>query len=737
MEFRVLGPLEVRGEHGPVALGGSKLRGTLAFLLLHANEPVSAERLAVALWGEEAPARAIKTVQVYVSRLRQALGDSGVVVTTPAGYRLCVQPDELDTQRFERLVDAGRRALAQGDAEGAGALLRKALALWRGPPLADLAFAPFALAATERLEEQRWEALEARVEADLQAGRHAELVGQLRDLITRQPRRERLRAQLMLALYRCGRQADALATFHEARRALVEELGVEPGPELRALNDAILRQDDSLQVELLATPPSKRGAESKTDGPEPVVPEPFGSILEAGNAALQRGGWRAARDFFAAAGETPEALTGLGIAARMLLDNKVALDAHERGYRLAREQGDARTAGRLAVELAADCISFRGPAEAGGWLERATRLLAPLEPGAEHRILRYLRALVALNVERDPARARVLAIEARRQAHEAGAVDAEMAMLSLEGLALVVAGDVDAGMRALDESAAAAMAGEVGDAVLVEAIRCHVIEACQRVRDFERAGEWCRRVEDIAVRSGNADLFAACRIFYGDVLVWQGHWRKAETTLMGVCRDYAHVPRHASAGAVRLAELRRRQGRSVEATALLAQAEGHPRACLVHGALALDRQDWARAADEATRYLRRTGEAVVPERVGGLELLVPAALATHDRASAEAAADELESIADVVRTAAIRAAALLARGRVSAPEVARAPLEDAAELLHRSGAPYEAARAYAESADVLRSLGREDAADAADRAAQEQLARLGLLRPSAIRARHR
>ena len=131
MEFRVLGPLEVRGEHGPVALGGSKLRGTLAFLLLHSNEPVSAERLAVALWGEEAPARAIKTVQVHVSRLRQALGDSRVLVTTAAGYRLCVQPDELDSQRFERLVEAGRRALAQGDAEGAGTVLREALALWR------------------------------------------------------------------------------------------------------------------------------------------------------------------------------------------------------------------------------------------------------------------------------------------------------------------------------------------------------------------------------------------------------------------------------------------------------------------------------------------------------------------------------------------------------------------------------------------------------------------------------
>src|SRR5437773_3547925 len=160
MEFRILGPLEVQGELGAVALRGIKPRAVLAMLLLHANEPVSAERLALALWGEEAPAGATKTVQVHVSRLRKALGDPDAVETTPAGYRLRVRPDELDAERFRRGVAAGRQALAAGEPERAGALFEEALGLWRGAPLAELQFEPFAQAEIARLEEQRLAALE-------------------------------------------------------------------------------------------------------------------------------------------------------------------------------------------------------------------------------------------------------------------------------------------------------------------------------------------------------------------------------------------------------------------------------------------------------------------------------------------------------------------------------------------------------------------------------------------------
>jgi WD40 repeat protein/DNA-binding SARP family transcriptional activator len=255
VDFRILGPLEVHGDRGAIDVPGKKPRAVLAVLLLNANEPVSAERIAVALWGEDAPAGAVRTVHVNVSRLRKALGDGGLLATTPAGYRLRVHPGELDAERFEELVADGRRALEHGQADEAGIILRKALKLWRGPPLADLAFEPFAQIEIARLEEDQQAAVELRVAADLAAGRHSELVAELRRMVTKHPARERLAGHLMLALYRCGRQSEALEAFHEARRRLADELGIEPSEELRALHDAILRQDPALAMEPAETLP--------------------------------------------------------------------------------------------------------------------------------------------------------------------------------------------------------------------------------------------------------------------------------------------------------------------------------------------------------------------------------------------------------------------------------------------------------------------------------------------------
>src|SRR4051812_17491947 len=201
MEFSILGPIEARADGRAVTLGGVKPRALLAVLLLHANEAVSAERLALGLWGEDASAGAVKTVQVHVSRLRRALDEPDLLTTTPAGYRLRVRPGELDAECFERLVSDGQEAKAGGDAEQAAAVLREALGLWRGPALSEVAALPFAPAVISRLEEQRVAAVELRVEADLATGRHAELVGELQQLTNEHPWRERLHAHLMLALY--------------------------------------------------------------------------------------------------------------------------------------------------------------------------------------------------------------------------------------------------------------------------------------------------------------------------------------------------------------------------------------------------------------------------------------------------------------------------------------------------------------------------------------------------------
>ena len=247
VEFRVLGPLEVVDRGRAIPLGGAKQRAVLAILLVHAGEVVSVDRLVEELWGDRPPDTATKTVQVYISRLRKALGE-GALVTRGGAYLLDVQPDQLDARRFEELLGEGRNALARGDARAAGDRLRQALALWRGPPLAEFAYDGFAQAEIARLEELRLAALEARIEADLADGRHAELIPELEALVRDHPTREQLRGQLMLALYRSGRQQDALGSYQDARRALSEELGLEPGRDLQQLQRAILAQDPALDA---------------------------------------------------------------------------------------------------------------------------------------------------------------------------------------------------------------------------------------------------------------------------------------------------------------------------------------------------------------------------------------------------------------------------------------------------------------------------------------------------------
>jgi DNA-binding SARP family transcriptional activator len=236
MEFRILGPLEVVDGDRSLSLGGGRQRALLALLLTRPNEVVSTDHLVDELWGAHPPKRAMNTIQYYVSKLRKTLGPDRIV-TRPPGYLIRVGLEELDLERFERLV-----------AEGSAESLQEALALWRGPALADLAYESFVQEETARLEELRLTAQERRIDADLERGRSADLVGELEQLTAQHPLRERVRGQLMLALYRSGRQAEALAVYQAGRSALVEELGIEPAPALQELERAILRQDPSLDL---------------------------------------------------------------------------------------------------------------------------------------------------------------------------------------------------------------------------------------------------------------------------------------------------------------------------------------------------------------------------------------------------------------------------------------------------------------------------------------------------------
>ena len=260
MEFRILGVLEALENGLPISLGGPKQRSVLAMLLLDANRSVSTDRLVDGLWGDDPPLRAAATLHVYVSNLRKVLepdrsprAEPSVLLTRPPGYLLAVDPAQIDLFRFEQLVGVARALRTDGCVAGAAVLFREALAVWRGAPLADLANEPFARFEVPRLEEARTGAIEDRIDVDLALGRDVELLPELEALVARNPYRERFRGQLMLALYRAGRQADALAVFQAARHVLVEELGLEPGRELRELEAAILVQEPALAPSSLST----------------------------------------------------------------------------------------------------------------------------------------------------------------------------------------------------------------------------------------------------------------------------------------------------------------------------------------------------------------------------------------------------------------------------------------------------------------------------------------------------
>jgi DNA-binding SARP family transcriptional activator/streptogramin lyase len=268
MEFRILGPLEVTDGDRAIAFAASKQRALLGVLLLHPGQVVSSERLIDELWGERPPATAAKVLQTYIFQLRRALG-ADLIATRPPGYLLAIHEESLDAGRFRHLAARAGRLVAMGQPEPAAAVYREALALWRGPPLADVAFESFARNEVERLSEERLVALTARIDCELALGQHQSLVAELETLVGEFPLRERIRAQLMLALYRSSRQADALAAYQDARRTLVDELGLEPSRELQDLERAILTHDPALE----ATSP-KEVAAPDTSEPDPVMSKP-------------------------------------------------------------------------------------------------------------------------------------------------------------------------------------------------------------------------------------------------------------------------------------------------------------------------------------------------------------------------------------------------------------------------------------------------------------------------------
>ena len=460
-------------------------------------------------------------------------------------------------------------------------------------------------------------------------------------------------------------------------------------------------------------------------------------LVTAGRDALARGAWEEARSAFEAAlacKETPEALEGLGAAAWWLDDDSTTFEARERAYKLYAERDDRQGAARLAIAIGEDCLDFRGQtAVARGWRERARRMLEGLGDVPEGGWLAVWEGQYALLVGNDPAEAGRHAVKAAAIGRSVKLLDLEMVARALEGLVLVREGRVAEGMPRLDEAAAAAVAGEMHDLVAIGVSCCYLISACERVRDFDRAAQWCARVKEFCRRWRIQPLFAVCRAHYAAVLMWKGEWAEAEAELVAASRDLAVVrPAMQSESIVRLAELRRRQGRFDEAAGLLEKAEGHPAAWLVGAAMALDKSDAPTAADLAARFLRGIAPEDRTERLAALETQTRALLALGRRREAADCLDALRAVAEAISTDPIRATARQMEGLFAAEEGdldrARRLLEDAVDLFRRSGAPFEVARARLELARNLAALGR--------RMRAEQECRLALVAFGRLDAAH-
>ena len=460
----------------------------------------------------------------------------------------------------------------------------------------------------------------------------------------------------------------------------------------------------------------------------------YRSFIEQGNAALAKGAWADARSAFEEAlklRRSAEAYEGLGAAACWLNDADLTIRSRESAFRFYRQSGNKLGAARMAIWIGSDYEDFRGELPIGaGWRERAHSLLAGLPVAPEHGWLAVFEAEVALLFNEDMTTAQARARDAIAIARICGPVDIEFMALALQGLALVGAGEVDLGMKHLDEAAAAALAGELRDELWSNKILCYLIFACKRVRDFDRAAQWCEAMREVADRMDVTFAQAVCRWHYAGILISRGNWAEAETELSDAMRLVNRSrPPYAAEGLISLASLRRRQGRLEEASQILSNVEWHPLALIVLGEIALDVGKPVDAEEYADRYLRQIPGDSRLQRSAALEILVRASALNGRPIRATEAMAELKSVSDAVATQPLRAAASFAGAALAIVsgdfEKARRELEDAVDLFDRSGTPYEAARARLELSSVLVTLNQHDRALSQASAAKRILDNLG------------
>jgi DNA-binding SARP family transcriptional activator len=712
MEIRILGPLEVVAEGAPVDLRTGKARLLLAALVLHANQVVSTDRLIEFLWHGQPPDSAANTLQTYISHLRRSLEPartprqpSRLLITREPGYLLAVDRDDIDAVRFERLVGQARLVLGSAP-EQAAALLQTALSLWRGEPLADFTFEPFAQAEITRLTELRLTALEDRIDAELALGRHAALCGELARLVGEHPLRERLSGQLMIALYRCGRQAEALGAHADLRETLVEQLGIDPNPALGRLQAAILRQDPELDWPGASTGPAPPPVPLPVAVPRATVADvsvegSVDAILGSARDAMRRCRWQEAFNLFSAADQcTPlggEDLDALAEAAFWLGRPHELHLARQRAHAALLAEGQPRRAAMAAIVLSVNFGARRRFAVAGGWFQRAQRLLADQPEGPEHGFLAWAATMAALATgDHDGA------LQAARRAFDLGrrfgVADLQALGLVFQGYILVREGQVDEGLPLMDEGMTWAVDGQLAPTSSA-VIFCRTIDTCYELGDYRRATEWMEAIADCFARTGIDAFPGDCEAHSIGILVGRGAWSEGERRARRACAamepiDLTHV------GLVlgEIGEIRWRRGDLAGAEETFARAAqlgsppqpGMALIRLAHGDVR-GAAAWIAAAlaDEPWDCLARA--RLLPAQV-------EIALADGDVETASSAAAELAEIASRYARPALAAAAECAQARVllaeGDPATAAAAVRRGIALWREAGAPYETARAH-------------------------------------------
>ncbi|HEX6052741.1 MAG TPA: hypothetical protein VFZ21_25925, partial [Gemmatimonadaceae bacterium] len=469
-----------------------------------------------------------------------------------------------------------------------------------------------------------------------------------------------------------------------------------------------------------------------------AAPASASLALHAAHAALARGDWEDARARFDRAiqdSPSAEAWEGLAIATSRLDLADVSLHAREEAFRRYREALDARGAVRCAVWLASDVLDFRGDsAVANGWLQRAQSIIAEVPgPSAEHAFVLTFRAHMTLLAENDSVTARRMCTEAIALARQCGAVDPEMVALAVEGLAMVMEGHVAEGMSRLDEATTAAVAGEMHELSLIATACCILIHACEQVRDYARAGQWCERVRVLAERWRMGNFFVICRTQYASILMARGELAAAEAVLTAAMRHAeTHRPALSRSAVVRMGDLRLRQGRLDEAEALYQRMGAHPLAVLGRAELALGTDRVGRvpeAVDLLEGLLRRIPLSLRAERIRALELISRAYAAARRFDDAQRVVDELTSVGETVGTDPLRAAASAARGALLSAlgddGEARHALEEAVARYEAGNELFALARTRIALARVLNTLGRRESALGEATAAAEMLEQMG------------